>query len=271
MTFSAKEVIKRRKSVRTFDGRQLSTEDRNNLEKYISSLTNPFGVPVEFQLLEAEEHQLTSPVILGEHTYLAAKVRKEEHFEIAFGYSFEEACLYAESLGIGTVMLAGSLSRGTFEKAMNVESGEVLPAASPVGYPADKMSIREKLMRKGLKADDRMAFGELFFDGAFGKELSKESAGEFAEGLEMARLAPSAVNKQPWRVIVQGNKVHFYEQKSINDSDLGDIQKVDVGIALCHFNLTMQENGVSGTFVFQDPQINVPENVLYIATYERTE
>ena len=163
------------------------------------------------------------------------------------------------------------MSRGTFEKAMNVESGEVLPAASPVGYPADKMSIREKLMRKGLKADGRMAFGELFFDDAFGKELSKESAGEFAEGLEMVRLAPSAVNKQPWRVIVQGNKVHFYEQKSINDSDLGDIQKVDVGIALCHFNLTMQENGASGTFVFQDPQINVPENVLYIATYERNE
>lgn len=154
MTFSVKEMIKQRKSVRTFDGKQLSSEDRNNLEKYIASLTNPFDVSVEFKLLDAKEHQLSSPVIVGEHTYLAAKVRKESHFELAFGYSFEKACLYARSLGIGTVILAASLSRSAFEKAMDVHSDEVLPTASPVGYPAEKRSIRENLMRKGLKADD---------------------------------------------------------------------------------------------------------------------
>ena len=108
MTFSAKEMIKQRKSVRTFDGKTLSDEDRKNLESYVHSLTNPFGVKVYFRLLDAKEHQLSSPVIVGEHTYLAAKVKKEGNFEIAFGYSFEKACLYAQSLGIGTVMLAAS-------------------------------------------------------------------------------------------------------------------------------------------------------------------
>ena len=42
--------------------------------------------------------------------------------------------------------------------------GEVLPAASPVGYPAKKRSIRESLMRKGLKSDERIPFDHLFFD-----------------------------------------------------------------------------------------------------------
>ncbi|MBR1478256.1 MAG: nitroreductase [Lachnospiraceae bacterium] len=269
MTFSAKKMIKQRKSVRTFDGKTLSDEDRKNLENYIHVLTNPFEVPVEFCLLDAKEHQLSSPVIVGEHTYLAAKVKREEHFEIAFGYSFEKACLYARSLGIGTVMLAASLSRSAFEKAMNVQEDEVLPVASPVGYPAEKGSIRENLMRKGLRADERIAFDELFFAGSFDKALTKEAAGEYTEALEMARLSPSATNKQPWRAVVDGNKVYFYEQKSIKDSILGDIQKVDVGIALCHFDLVMEENGVSGRFLFEDPQIKAPENVYYIASYER--
>ena len=269
MTFSAKEMIEQRKSVRTFDGKTLSNKDREKLESYIHSITNPFGVPVEFRLLEAEEHQLSSPVIVGEHTYLAAKVKRERNYEIAFGYSFEKACLYAKSLGIGTVILAASLSRSTFEKAMNVQEDEVLPTASPVGYPAAKRSIRENLMRKGMKSDERIAFGELYFEGSFDKPLTEEAAGEYAQALKMARLSPSATNKQPWRAVVDGNRVHFYEQKTLKDSALGDIQKVDVGIALCHFDLVMEENGAAGRFLFEAPQIKMPENVYYIATYER--
>lgn len=268
MTFSAKDMIRQRKSVRTFDGKPLTVDDRNKLAAYINELSNPFGVPVDFRILDAKEYKLSSPVIVGESAYLAAKVRRQEHFEIAYGYSFEKACLYALSLGIGTVMLAASLSRSAFEKAMNVQGDEVLPTASPLGYPAEKRSIRENLMRKGMKADERIAFSDLFFEGSFEKGLTKETAGEFAEALEMARLAPSATNRQPWRAVVDGSRVHFYEQKSLKDSALGDIQKVDVGIALAHFDLTMQENGKSGRFVFEDPGIRVPEHVHYIVTFE---
>lgn len=63
MTFSAKNMIRQRKSVRTFDGKPLSDEDRKKLEDYINTLTNPFGVPVAFRLLDAKEHHLSSPVI----------------------------------------------------------------------------------------------------------------------------------------------------------------------------------------------------------------
>ena len=60
-------------------------------------------------------------------------------------------------------MLASTLSRETFEKAMQVQEDEVLPVASPIEYPAKKKSIRESLMRKGLKVDDRISFEKLFF------------------------------------------------------------------------------------------------------------
>lgn len=77
MTFSAREMIVKRKSVRTFDGRPLSAADRKQLADYVQALTNPFGVPVDFRLLDAKQHKLSSPVIVGESAYLAAKVRRD--------------------------------------------------------------------------------------------------------------------------------------------------------------------------------------------------
>lgn len=268
MTYSAQEMITKRKSVRTFDGRPLAQEHIRALEQHIRLSENPFGVPVAFKLLDAQEHKLSSPVIVGEEMYLAAKVKRVPHYEIALGYSFEEMCLYALSLGVGTVMLAASLSRSAFETAMEVGSDEVMPVASPLGYPAKKKSVRDTLMRKGLKADERLPFEKLFFEGDFSHPLS--DAHSFARPLSMARLAPSATNRQPWRAVVAGDTVHFYEAKSLKDSSLGDIQKVDIGIALAHFELTEKENGHSGRFIAQEPQLAAPGNTHYIISYERT-
>lgn len=261
------DLIRQRRSVRTFDGKSLSAEDRSALEAYAASLTNPFSVPITFRLLDVKEYGLSSPVIVGAETYLAAKVQKVPNFEIAYGYSFEKVCLYALSRGMGTVMLAASLSRAAFEKAMEVKDGEVMPVASPVGYPAEKKSIREGLMRKGLKADDRRPFDQLFFESGFHHPLPQTNP--YANALEMARWAPSAANGQPWRAVADGDSVHFYEAKSMKDSPLGDVQKVDVGIALAHFDMTLEEEGVKGTYSFSDPGIPTPENTHYIVTCRR--
>ena len=271
MSFSAKEMIQKRKSVRSYDGRGLRAKDKAALEQYIQTVTNPFDVPVEFRLFRAKEHKLTSPVIVGEKYYIAAKLAKCRNFEIGYGYSFESMCLYAESLGLGTVILAGTLSRSAFEEAMKVGEDEVMPAAAPVGYPAPKRSVRETLMRKGVKADERIPFEKLFFKESFESGLTKEKAGIFADALEMTRWAPSAANKQPWRAVVSGNTVHFYEHKTLKDNALGDIQKVDMGIALAHFDLTMQEDGYKGHFIEADPGLELPANIHYIISYERTE
>lgn len=61
----------------------------------------------------------------------------------------------------------------------------------------------------------------------------------------------------------------FSQCKSMKDSPLGDIQKVDVGIALAHFDLTMQEEGFRGRFLEADPGLPLPENVRYVISYER--
>ena len=172
-------------------------------------------------------------------------------------------------MGIGTTWIAGTMDRAAFEKAMELEDGEVMPCVSPLGYPAKKMSLRESMMRKGIKADTRMKFEELFFDGSFDRPLTGDKAGKLAEALEGVRLAPSAVNKQPWRAVVCGDKVHFFEKrtKGYVSPDGWDIQKIDMGIALCHFELAAKESGLEVSMEICAPSLPGAEDLIYTASF----
>ena len=71
-------MSEKRRSVRTYDGRLISDEDRAGIEAFCAGLSNPFGIPVEFVFLDPAEHGLKSPVLAGETLYLAGKIRREE-------------------------------------------------------------------------------------------------------------------------------------------------------------------------------------------------
>ncbi len=263
------ETIRARRSVRTFDGVPLSDEDAKKITEFAGMVENPYDIPIVWKLLDAKRNGLASPVIAGTDTYIAGKMRRTEHAEEAFGYTFEKIVLFAGSLGVGTTWIAGTMNRAAFENAVGLASGEVMPCVSPLGYPAKKMSFRETMMRKGIKADSRMDFEKLFFDGSFASPLSPERAGNLRLALEMVRLAPSAVNKQPWRVVLSENKAHFYEKRSKGyvGEDGWDIQKIDMGIALCHFEIGAAECGIRTRMTFEDPGIAAEDGVIYLATY----
>ena len=161
------------------------------------------------------------------------------------------------------------MNRSAFEHAMELESDEMMPCASPLGYPARKMSLRESMMRKAIRADDRLEFGELFFDGELDKPLTEEKAGNLTQLLEMVRLAPSAVNKQPWRVVVRDDVAHFYlrRSKGFGHGSVFDMQKIDMGIALCHFALAAEESGMDIRFAIDDPKLTADPDTEYIASY----
>lgn len=262
-------IMRERKSVRTFDSSDLRPEHRAALERSLAETPRLMAMPVDFRLLDAEAEGLKSPVIVGARHYLAGKVAAAPMAAVAYGYSFEHLVLAAAALGLGTVWLAATLDRSAFEAAMALKDGEMMPAVSPVGYAAAKRSIRERAMRKAMKSDTRLPFETLFFDGDFGTPFAPEAAGDWATPLEMVRLAPSATNKQPWRVVIDGRQAHFYECRSrgIPKGDTSDIQRVDLGIALCHFELAAKEVGLPGRFAAADPGIASPEGTEYILTY----
>ena len=254
------ELIKTRKSVRTFDGRPLSAEDRQALVDYTSTIQNPCGIPIEFVFLDAAEHGLFSPVITGEHLYVAGKVAKVPDRELAFGYSFEKLVLHAWSLGIGTTWIGGTMKRELFEEAAAKGDGEIMPIVSPLGYPAAERAEVDKKLRAGVHGDERLDPCELFFEKSFGAPISPD---RHTDALEAVRWSPSAVNKQPWRVVRDGDRYHFYEKHStgFTASADWDVQAIDMGIAICHF---MSIAG--GSLEKQTPGIATDEATDYVAT-----
>lgn len=263
-------TIEKRVSVRTYRPEIPSKEVLDEFSSRLSVIKSPFAVPVTFKLLDTETSHVSSPVIIGATTYLAAKAPKRPGMEEAFGYAFEQAVLEATDLGLSTVWLAATIDRPAFEHAIDLGPDEAMPAVSPLGYAADKSSLRETVMRRSMKSDERVPFGSLFFANDFDHALSESEAGIWKTPLEMVRKAPSATNKQPWRAVVQDGGVHFFEQKTRGYAKDGvDIQKVDLGIAICHFEIAAQETGCTGRIVQEDPEIFAPEGCDYIATWKR--
>lgn len=261
------ELVKNRRSVRTYDSRALSAEDKEKLSEYIKTVENPYGMKVDFKFMDANEYGLKCPVVVGTDLYIGGKIQRTPFAFEAFGYSFEAFVLYAQSLGIGTLWLGGTMNRAAFEKAMELGENEMMPCASALGYPAEKRSLREKMMRGAIKADSRIPFEELFFNNSFAMPLSETSAGALAYPLEMVRWAPSAVNKQPWRVVVAKNAAHFYLQRSkgFGAHDGIDMQRIDMGIALCHFDLAAKEVGLKPIFMQEDPCLSQETGVEYLS------
>lgn len=270
------EAIKNRISVRSYEPKALLQKDKDKLVNEIGELTNPFGVKVNIHLIEKEtasngEKLGTYGVIKGAKTFLGVSVDKSsEYGPVAAGYQFENLVLYATDMGLGTVWLAATFSREQFETAMDIKKDDLFLAISPIGYAAAKKSLTENLMRKSMKSDKRKPWEEIFFLDSFGNSLSKEEAGEYAKSLEMLRLAPSATNAQPWRVVKAQGAYHFFiSYKSNTKPEEIMIKKVDLGIALSHFHQIALENGFTGAFEKQtDLNMNIPDNTDYVISWK---
>jgi len=127
------------------------------------------------------------------------------------------------------------------------------------------------MMRGAAGSDKRKPWSELFFADNFPTPLTPKQAGIYAEVLENVRLAPSAANKQPWRVIydTQRNVFHFFLARTFSYKLMGmsSLQDIDLGIAMSHFELTAREQGISGQWQIS---ANAPEirSLDYIVSWQ---
>lgn len=275
--FSVNEIVKQRYSVRTYDPQPIDNDIKESILSYAATINNPLGPRPRYQFIETStsangEKLGTYGIIKGASLYLAVTTRPEDGAMEALGYDLEQLILYMTSLGLGTCWLGGTFNRSAFANAMEIQDGEIFSILSPVGYPATKKRIGESLFRRTLKADQRMPWEKLFFAQDFSSPLTKEAAGDYQIPLEMLRLAPSAVNKQPWRVLMKDGAFHFFKQGTMGgESGALDMQQIDVGIGICHFHLAALEQGLSGHFKKMDStslrNLAVPAHASYVISW----
>ena len=140
---------------------------------------------------------------------------------------------------------------------LQTSDSETIPCITPVGFKAEKKSLRERLGLTLTDGSKRNPFEMHFFENHLNNPMVFNPEDSYHNVLELVRRAPSAVNKQPWRVIVQDNKYHFYilRDKMVGKNKSTDLQKVDLGIALAHFKLGVEEQFLKGKWHIGNPEL----------------
>jgi nitroreductase len=238
-----KNAIARRKSERSYNGHLLTEEDEKKLMDYIGEDKNLIGINgnkinIYFvRTIGSNSGRIgTYGVVKKAPAYMVAVCANNQEAMIDCGYVFEKMVLYLETIGVSTCWLGGTFKRKQIK--VPVGEGEIIPIISPLGYSSGRKTFSDKTVRRLAKSDTRLDFDKLFFYGDFKQRISEE---QIRDVLECVRLAPSASNKQPWRVLLgEDDTAHFYIERTPNYGKgrlKYDIQMVDMGIALSHYEI----------------------------------
>ncbi len=281
---SITEIIGERYANRTYRKEPISGEQRDLLEEYLArNASGPFGGTARFKLIAATEEDSASLKDLGTYGiiknpagFIVGAIGASDRYLEDYGYLLEGIVLHATGLGLGTCWLGGTFRKSGFGRAIFLKEGESLPAVIATGYSADRPGLLDSIMRFGAGSKHRKPWEELFFSGDFGSALTEESAGAYRVPLEMLRRAPSASNKQPWRVVRERdrNLFHFFLERTKNyyrnwkTVGMEDLQRVDMGIAMYHFEVAAAELKLKGAWVVEAPKTDLSAGGReYIATW----
>jgi hypothetical protein len=276
----ATELIRQRFSCREYQETPIGAQKQQQLAGFVTAnQAGPFGSPTRFALAAATEGDRKALRGLGTYGFiknptgfvLGAMGDGEKNLE-DFGYAMERIILFATDLGLGSCWLGGSFSKSSFAKRISVSKDERVPAVTSIGNIAAGSGVPQHPSH----GNRRLAWDRLFFDSTFGSPLLQEKAGAYGTPLEMVRIGPSASNKQPWRIVKDGDTYHLYIQRTpgyqnrwiMKLLNVDDMQRLDAGIAMCHLELTASELGLDGKWQDREPGIQKPTDMTeYIASW----
>lgn len=274
----ATELMKMRISCRSYRCESMEEEKRKALILALSSLKqSPFGGGARFLLMEkgdlnGKKQRLgTYGMIKDPPYFLVGTIKKSEKAFESYGYLLEQIILKATELGLGTCWL-GYFQKDAFFKEMDPGKGEVLPAVSPVGYGSSRKGFYDLIVQKTVRPRKRKAWETLFFHEDMNQPLTKDLAGPYVEPLEMVRIAPSAGNRQPWRIVKERGRDLFHFFLDHSDSRKGYVKRnlpyIGIGIAMCHFELAAWERNLRGEWVrILSATPSVPVDVEYVVSW----
>jgi nitroreductase len=273
------DLVGKRYSCRSFDGRGLEPETLAALEKFPPGLALPFKSRLRFGIIDREKVRAENifstgsyGMIKGVRFYLSALTLKNAPRAWEdIGFALEATVLYATALDLGTCWIGGIFDRKHFGRILGMREDEILPAVVAVGRPAEKRSLRDRLVRWSAKGDMRKDQAVIFFNNGWQTPFLYADSPLWAPVLENVRLGPSASNKQPWRIIMKDGAFHFFLDRDKAYSAMMpnvDLQRIDLGIAMCHFQLSAQELGLSGEWRNEEPVLpGTPGNYEFIVSF----
>lgn len=125
------------------------------------------------------------------------------------GYASADLMLFAQTLGLNTWWIGGTFSRKNVEQAA--------PGKKVIGIVAVGFGVTSGVAHKSKTAAEVSSY-------------EGPAPQWFADGVQAALLAPTALNKQCFRIVGAGGKVSISENG-------GTFSGADIGIVKYHFEL----------------------------------
>lgn len=243
-------AMERRVSVRSYDGsRPVEPVLLDRLVDCARAAECIAGASVRIALIDGVERtRRVLTTIVGSyglvqnppHLLVGVLAGESDLARIDLGYVLEQVVLEATRLGLGTCWIAGSYSPERAGGAVNLASGEVAAAVVALGYPVERGwgRFHDRAVRRLVRGHRRKPLAEISFAGRWGEPWSPEKADPLLTTvLEYARLAPSAVNLQPWRFIIRPEDVVL---ATVHPAP------IDAGIVMAHVALASTALGRPG-------------------------
>lgn len=207
-------AVSQRRSVRAF----MAPPDVAQLSALAFSAQRLALPGVRMELGECEDKKLYRSMpfvdtIVGSGRYVALIVdRQAPDAALYAGVSGEALVLEAVSLGLGTCWVGGTYRKSAVQTPL--KDGEYLAAIIALGVPARERHVKRAPRKKltDICLSDPTGWPMWAFNAA-----------------ECLRMAPSALNRQPWRLSFSGRTIQL--EKTAFAGTL------DMGIALLHLSL----------------------------------
>lgn len=207
-----KEAMETRHTVRRYTDRVLSRETVSRLESRLAENNERYGLGMKLVTENTEAFQTVIKLVLarGVRNYIVLAGRAGEDERL--GYCGCDVMLYAQMLGLNTWWVGGTYSKKGVRKTAGLSEGQGLAGIIAVGYGAT-----QGVPHKSKRAEDISAY--------------RGDAPEwFTRGVEAVLLAPTALNKQAFRITGEGDIVNM-------TCDNGIFSGVDLGIGKYHFEV----------------------------------
>lgn len=155
------------------------------------------------------------------------------------GYTGQAAILHATALGLETCWIAGAFSPENAARLTTLSPAEKVLAISPVGHATD-LSFTDRSMRLLARSSSRQPI-----------ETIAPGAGNgwpawAREAVEAARMAPSAMNRQPWRFRLEDGALVVARDQAAEVPKV--TRALDCGIAMLHAEVGARSAGAAGAW-----------------------
>jgi nitroreductase len=155
------------------------------------------------------------------------------------GYTGEAIVLEATASGLSTCWVGGFFDPLKARRLLSKDAEEHIVAVSPLGHSLAADSATERVMAGLAGAHNRLALETIAPGSSQWPAWARSAA-------ELVRIAPSATNRQPWRLSMDGDALVMAKDSR---RDLPRVTKeLDIGIASLHAEFGAAAHGVSGVW-----------------------